>query len=74
MREARMFHSTSPNRLYQDHQARVEAAVLRRARKLEARPVLGRGQALWQAVWSWLATVRAQVTRLLQPAEEGYIA
>jgi hypothetical protein len=75
MMEARMFHSSSPNRLYQDYQGRAEAAVLRRARKREAQPWPRRGSPSWQMFRRWLAGFRVQVARTIQPSEQnGYIA
>ncbi len=56
-----MFYSSSPNALYQDYEARVDAAVLKHRRKTEAQPVTGRGRASWQKVQTWLSALRARV-------------
>ena len=69
-----MFQTSSPNRLYQDHQLRVEAALLRRTHKLEAQPLARRDRTAWQKVTVWLTTLQTHAAQLLQPAEEGYIA
>lgn len=68
-----MFHSSWPNRLYQEYQSRADAAVLRRSRKSESQPIARRSRAPWQKGSAWFAILRMQVARRIQP-EEGYIA
>ena len=58
-----MFPSTPPSRLYQEHEERVAAAVLRYTRKTQAQPLQRRGRTRWRPIPRWLSTLHTQVMR-----------
>ena len=68
------FHDISPTDLRQEYEARVAAAVLRHNRATAAQQEARPRWVVWAAVRNWLTTVRTQLERSMQPAEEGYIA